>query len=528
MSPALPPSPGEGSNPAPGGDALPRGATIGRYLILRQLGEGGMGVVYAAFDPELDRKIALKLLRPARRSSRSTVAQARLLREAQAMARISHPNVVAVHDVGAHGDEGVFVAMELVQGGTLTDWVERGPRKLDELLRVFIEAGRGLAAAHAAGLVHRDFKPENVLVGADGRVRVTDFGLARVDETTAELADAPNLPTSPALTQDGAIVGTPLFMSPEQAQGRVPDARSDQYGFCASLHWAIYGQPPPSPFVHPDSDASTVNRTAEAYAKAASPGPPRTLVLPKEPKLPSALRRALLRGLSGNAEDRFGSMDELLAQLAPGRRRAGRLALAAAALAAVVATGAVTARVSHRPAELCTGAERRLAGTWDDAARAAVKASFSAADVAGGQEAATRVVAILDRYASGWAGTHVEACEATRIRGEQTEAILSLRMICLDRRLHQLAALANLFRSADTKLVQKAVDAALALPPLSSCDASAQSLGAEPPKDPQVRARIDAVGRQLDEARALYLAGRYQAALMLAEKATTAADQLDY
>ncbi|HZN95396.1 MAG TPA: serine/threonine-protein kinase, partial [Myxococcales bacterium] len=240
LSPAAPPSPADPDQPTSTYDALPRGATIGRYLILRRLGEGGMGVVYAAFDPELDRKIALKVLRPARRAVAGSVAQARLLREAQAMARISHPNVVAVHDVGAHGDE-VFVAMELVEGGTLTDWVEEKPRKLDELLRTFMEAGRGLAAAHSAGLVHRDFKPENVLVGKDGRVRVTDFGLARVDEEGPLGAGkrTPSTLSSPALTQEGAIVGTPLFMSPEQAQGRIPDIRSDQYGFCASLYWAI-------------------------------------------------------------------------------------------------------------------------------------------------------------------------------------------------------------------------------------------------------------------------------------------------
>ncbi|HYV44331.1 MAG TPA: serine/threonine-protein kinase [Myxococcaceae bacterium] len=525
---------------AAGREALPRGATIGRYLILRQLGEGGMGIVYAAFDPELDRKIALKVLRPARRAASGSVAQVRMLREAQAMARISHPNVVTVHDVGAHGDE-IFIAMELVEGGTLTDWVEARPRKLDELLRTFVEAGRGLAAAHHAGLVHRDFKPENVLVGGDGRVRVTDFGLARLDELSPLGAGVrpPSSLSSPALTQDGAIVGTPLFMSPEQAHGKIPDARSDQYGFCSSLYWAIYGKPAPSPFSESGDAMPTVSLTKdseEAMATDSSvqeppsaPGAPRPLQLPREPKLPSNVRRALLRGLSWDAAGRYPSMDELLAELAPGGALVTRWrTLALAGVAAAVVAGAVGVRAARRPAELCTGAERRLTGIWDDGARAAVNASFASADATAGPEAAGRVVVILDRYARAWATTHVEACEATRLRGEQTEAILSLRMICLDRRLHQLGALANQFKSADAKLVQKAVDAALSLTPLSSCDAAAQSLTAEPPKDPRVRARIDEIGRQLDEVRALMLAGRYKAGLAAAEKGIAAADQVDY
>ena len=522
-----------------GREALPRGATIGRYLILRQLGEGGMGIVYAAFDPELDRKIALKVLRPARRAAGGSVAQVRMLREAQAMARISHPNVVAVHDVGAHGDE-IFIAMELVEGGTLTDWVEAKPRKLDELLRIFLEAGRGLAAAHHAGLVHRDFKPENVLVGGDGRVRVTDFGLARLDELSplgAGVRPASSL-SSPALTQDGAIVGTPLFMSPEQAQGKIPDARSDQYGFCSSLYWAIYGKPAPSPFSDSSDRMPTVSLTrdsADGSSDEAStgeppsaPGAPRPVQLPREPKLPSNVRRALLRGLSWDAASRYPSMDELLADLSPSRSGARWGTLALGALATAVVAGLVLVRVERRSAELCTGAERRLAGVWDDAARGAVRGSFAAADATAGAEAATRVAAILDAYAKGWTATHMDACEATRLRGEQTESILSLRMICLDRRLHQLGALANLFKSADAKLVQKSVDAALSLPPLSSCDASAQSLAAELPRDPAVRAKIDEIGRQLDEVRALMWGGLYKPGLASTEKVLAAINQVDY
>ena len=226
---------------------LPRGATLGRYVILERLGEGGMGVVYSTYDPELNRRVALKLVR--RVPGRGSTEQARLLREGQALARLSHPNVVAVYDVGVHDDR-VFVAMELVEGETLRAWVARASRTWREILGVFVQAGRGLAAAHAAGIIHRDFKPDNVLVGADGRVRVADFGLAHEEgaplvatgvvggEVSSEGA------SSMSLTARGSLVGTPRYMSPEQIGRESLDARTDQFAFCASLWEALHGSPP--------------------------------------------------------------------------------------------------------------------------------------------------------------------------------------------------------------------------------------------------------------------------------------------
>src|SRR5437763_1115036 len=216
-----------GEVPRPGSpgaaEGLDRGATVGRYVVLDRIGAGGMGVVYAAYDPELDRRVAIKLLRPDRFSSEA--GRLRLLREAQALARLTHPNVVAVYDAGTFGDR-VFVAMELVEGETLRQWLGEGPRSWREVLDRFLPAGRGLAAAHAAGLVHRDFKPENVLLGRDGRVRVMDFGLARVEEHAQESTALPMMvralteesvprPLGP-LTQEGRVLGTPNYMSPEQ------------------------------------------------------------------------------------------------------------------------------------------------------------------------------------------------------------------------------------------------------------------------------------------------------------------------
>ena len=197
------------------------GARLGRYALLRVLGEGGMGVVFAAYDPQLDRKVAIKLVRPAYTATSGGEAKARLLREAQALAKLRHPNIVTVYEVGEYGDE-VFVAMEFVDGVTLRTWQFEHARSWREVVRVYVAAGRGLAAAHRAGLVHRDFKPDNVLVGADGQPRVADFGLAREDRPA--LAEAAHNPgegglLADRLTATGVVMGTPMYMSPEQHLG---------------------------------------------------------------------------------------------------------------------------------------------------------------------------------------------------------------------------------------------------------------------------------------------------------------------
>jgi serine/threonine protein kinase len=236
-----------GAPPAPATSALGRGDRLGRYVIIDLLGSGGMGVVYTAYDPDLDRRVALKLLRPDRGPSWGETGRLRLLREAQAIARLSHPNVIAVYDAGSFGDQ-VFVAMEFIEGGTLRQWLEERP-PWREVLDRFLLAGRGLAAAHAAGLVHRDFKPDNVLLSRDGRVRVMDFGLARpigepsrMEEWRAPAGSGGNL-ASP-LTQWGEALGTPGYMAPEQLRGEASDARSDQFSFCVSLYEALYGERP--------------------------------------------------------------------------------------------------------------------------------------------------------------------------------------------------------------------------------------------------------------------------------------------
>jgi serine/threonine protein kinase/tetratricopeptide (TPR) repeat protein len=505
---------------------LERGESLGRYIVLSTLGEGGMGIVYSAYDPELDRRVAVKLLRPG--GATSPERQARLLREAQALARVSHPNVIAVYDVGTHR-ENVFVAMELVEGGTLTDWLEERRRTTREVLQMFCDAGRGLAAAHSAGLIHRDFKPENVLVGKDGRVRVTDFGLARLtgssdDHPIAEpekdeKEDSKLLAAN--LTRAGAVVGTPLFMSWEQFAGRSADARSDQYNFCASLYWALFGVPPPGPYSASKSgvaggstDGGSTEDTAPRPQERAW-APERIRDLPKEPRLPAPCRRALLRGLSLKPEDRFPSMDALLRELARDPRVAQRRWILGIAGSLAIAAGAATySPLLERQQRLCRGADRKLDGIWTaSTSRAALERAFSETGAPQALDVARRVSEVLDRYSADWVRMHTEACEATRIRGEQSDQVLSLRMICLDSRLQQLQALTAVLGAPDLKVVDRAYDAVHALPSISGCADVKALLSVTPrPTDPATLKMVEDWEKELARARALQDASRHREA----------------
>jgi len=304
------------------------GTKIGRFVVVGELGKGGMGVVYAAHDRELDRQVALKVLRAAAATDEE---RTRMLREGQAMARVTHPNVITVYEVGAEGSI-VFLAQELLDAGTLGGWLE-GRRSQAEIIAKFVAAGRGLAAAHAAGLVHRDFKPDNVLLGTDGRVRVADFGLARAlatDEgpaaaTRANMAraqlDLSRSPMSP-LTRTGAVMGTPMFMAPEQHLGERADERSDQFSFCVALYHALYG------------DWPFAGKTAVALADAVIEG--RLQRPPRGHHVPARLRQLLVRGLATTPADRYPSMEALLAELTrPPSRTLRRVALGVGALALV-------------------------------------------------------------------------------------------------------------------------------------------------------------------------------------------------
>jgi tRNA A-37 threonylcarbamoyl transferase component Bud32 len=299
-------------------EVLPPGARVGRYVVRELIGRGAMGAVYAANDPDLDRRLAVKVVRANALSDAARQrTRTRLLREAQAMARLSHPEVITVYDVGAFGNE-LFVAMEYVEGETLRHWRDSQPRSHAEILAVYERAGRGLAAAHEAGLVHRDFKPDNVLIGRDGRVRVTDFGLARSVDDQEPVSEAEAVASSEAivltttLTRTGTLVGTPAYMAPEQLRGGAADARSDVFSFCVALYESLYGE---RPFA-----GSTVPALQVAIEQGA------VRATPALTGVPAGIRDVLLRGLRAAPDERWSTMRALLdafreASVVPRRRR---------------------------------------------------------------------------------------------------------------------------------------------------------------------------------------------------------------
>jgi serine/threonine protein kinase len=534
---------------------LSRGTSVGRYLVLDRLGTGGMGVVYKAFDPELDRPIALKLLQAA---DGSEGASERLLREAQALARLTHPNVIAVYDVGMFGGD-VFIAMEFVEGQTLREWIKQDTRSRAEVVDAFLAAGEGLAAAHRAGLVHRDFKPDNVMLGTDGRARVLDFGLARtadananakanvsvnanananvnvnvkmnVDATVtakprasvAAAMDASqsgrisaNLLSSP-LTHVGAIVGTPRFMAPEQHRGEAVDERADQFSFCVALYWALYRS---FPFTGDTPEAILES----VLTGRVSPPPPGSTV-------PRWLRQVILRGLELDPARRFPSMAELLRALRADPTLVRRRWLARAALIAVpLALLATWGRVKQGQGTVCRGGERKLVGVWDRARRAEVQAAFQRTGKASAAEWFTIAAANLDAYARKWVAARQEACEATRIHGEQSEEVLDLRMTCLESRLTEVHALVSALGTVDASSVQEAPRATQALSAVEDCaDVAALRSPTARPRGAAERAQVDKLEKRLAEVQALYNLGKLSAATSASAQLVTDALALGF
>jgi tetratricopeptide (TPR) repeat protein/predicted Ser/Thr protein kinase len=504
---------------------LARGDTIGRYVILGELGRGGMGEVFAAYDPELDRKLAIKILKRSRRDSARS--QARMMREAQALAKLSHRNVVAIHDVGTY-EERVFVAMEFVAGRTLRDWLEEERPGWREALPVLVQAGEGLVAAHDKGVVHRDFKPDNVMVGDDGVVRVLDFGLAHARDAPASVdpedtgsSDAPDelLRSSTLdaqLTRDGAVLGTPAYMSPEQHMGQATDAGTDQFSFCVTVYEAFYGEPP--------FEGETQATRAYAVTMGDVKPPPRAS------GVPTWLRKVLLRGLAVKPADRYPNMQALLAALqadpAIARRRwmmAGGVGLIVGGLALGVAS------VSHQEAASCRLPDDALADVWDDASRERVERAFNAVNRPYAQRAFEVTADLIDRYVDGWKQMRVSNCEATRVRGEQSEEAFDLRVRCLDRRRDELAALVGVLAEADDAVVENSITAAVSLPRLEGCaDVVALRARVPLPSDPSVRAQVERIEQEVAQVRALTEAGRYPEAAELARQAAEGARGTGY
>jgi eukaryotic-like serine/threonine-protein kinase len=485
---------------------------LGRFTVLEKLGAGGMGVVFAAYDPKLDRRVALKVLRREVASDPDGEAEARLLREAQAMARVSHPNVIPVFDVGAFGGQ-IYVAMEYVAGVTLRQWMTL-PHEPAEVLAVFEQAGRGLAAAHAAGLVHRDFKPANAMVGDDGRVRVLDFGLARPMTTLAhevtEDEGRGEVVLDAQITRTGVAMGTPAYMAPEQIEPEpLLDAKSDQFAFCVALYEALFGQ---SPFI----GATLAVRLEQIQAGAVREPPP-------DRKAPRAVREALLRGLSAQSSARFESMDALLDALRPRASRRRTYALGGAAAAIASGSLAWALLVSGHEGEAavpCLDAAAPMAALWTPARQSELEASFGATGAAFAPAAWGGAASRVDAYVARGSALRVAACEATRVHGTQSLELLDLRMACLDRGRRELGALLDVWARADGEAVATATRAVTELPPLEPCeDLEALLQGVAPPRDADVAQRVEAGRERLAALRAEERAGHYHDALPGAQAA---------
>jgi serine/threonine protein kinase/tetratricopeptide (TPR) repeat protein len=481
--------------------------TLGRYVLLDRVGAGAMGVVYAAYDPELDRRVAVKVLHFADADDESQ-GQRRMLREARSLAKLSHPNVVTVHDVGrAELDGGapesqrpvlasptpagsasptpasqdattsrrpVFIAMEFIDGPTLTRWLATA-RPWREVLAMFLQAGRGLAAAHAVGIVHRDFKPDNVLIGEsaaggeqESRARVTDFGLARAlggppsgddsaDGRGSPVSPTPGSPISPApggsvVTAAGAVVGTPVYMAPEQHLGREVDARADQFAFCVALWEGLYRQ-------RPFGSASLQSLMVAVVEGRLTPPP-------TDSDVPGWLRTVVARGLSREPEERWPTMQHLVDALSrdPGRRRRRIAAAVGAGVVAVLAVGTLEGTRRVRAAS-CARDSEAVAVHWNEEAKSALEAAFASTALPYATDAFTSSAARLDRYVADWSRARSDVCSGET--SEDASAIATAK--CLDDGARALAELVDQLSSPDRRAVALSVHSTARLRPPASC-----------------------------------------------------------
>ncbi|HUQ05178.1 MAG TPA: serine/threonine-protein kinase [Kofleriaceae bacterium] len=456
---------GGGSMPRFGSGSAP-GGTMGRFVILGVLGSGGMGIVLSAFDPELDRKVAIKVLHT---SGAGVESRAYLQREAQAMAKLSHPNAVTVYEVGRAADH-LFIAMELVEGTTLKAWLAAEPRTWREVLAMFVAAGNGLVAAHEAGLVHRDFKPENVLIGKDGRPRVSDFGLAESGGADPDV-----------------IGGTPIFMSPEQWQHAEVDARSDQFAFCVALWLALFGETPFEGFTPAELKEAVVAGRRRARGGAAG-----------ERDVPGWLVSIIERGFAVDPDARWPSIAALLAEIdrrASARRRAW---LAAGGIALVVASGggavaAMNMRSTH--VDPCPVPTARVEAVWGPARQTSLRAHLEAIDPQNGAARFTAAAAAFDRAAPAWRDMQLATCRASKVENRQSDTIFDARMACLDKWLTGLGgAVSGLEGASDADSLEGAIKGIGGIAPIERCaDVDALLAAEQLPEDPAARAEAKAI-----------------------------------
>jgi eukaryotic-like serine/threonine-protein kinase len=475
----------------------PTAMHVGKFIVLGTLGAGGMGLVYSAYDPDLDRKVALKVLRPHAEAGAESRRQ-RVLAEARAMARLSHPNVLHVFEVGDAGGR-AFIAMEYVDGKSLDRKLKPERPAWRSTLRLFQSAGRGLEAAHAAGLAHGDFKPQNVLVSRDGQVKVADFGLAATDSTVTSAAS-----------------GTLRYLAPERLGGRPVDSKSDQFSFCVALYDALYGE-------HPFDDSS-----AEALVESLRAGRVRSLPR-RESGVPNRLRHVLLRGLSADPAARFASMGELLRELDRDPTLARRrTAMAAAAILAISAVGWGIYRAEASRSERCAGARQQLDGVWDADRRSRAERAFSSAGAASVTTVWPAARQALDAYTDRWASAHREACEAAQ-RGERSGGLLDKQMACFESRRQDVRALTDLWLQADPQVAAEAGNAVSQLPSLASCSDTVGLAATVPPPGSAIEARrVLELREKLARARALSLSGKFVEGLAATKAAHEAVRTLGY
>lgn len=485
---------------------LQRGTLVGRYVVLGRLGAGGMGIVYDAFDPELKRTIAVKLLL----GSSGPEARTLLLREAAAMARLNHPNVVTVHDVGLMADQ-VWLAMEFVDGQTFGAWRRDNLSRWDEGVRILRAVGAGLSAAHQAGLVHRDLKPENVMIGKDGRVRIMDFGLAREVDPAPVSSSAP---TELSIERPGAPVGTPRYMPPEQFNGAAADARADQFSYCVMLWETVYGA---HPFAGNDQIgfAELMMRVCDGEIRAPDVG---------YAAAPRWQRQILLRGLQKDPRDRYPSIDALLQEFDRGQRwmivrRAlvvfGLLIVAGAAIyAAVLAIH--TYRQAQQKAD-CEAVGVGIADVWNATVERQMGDALHATGVANAETTLEKTVPWIARWVESWSRTRTEACLAAELHGTLPAEIYERSRVCLDEGRQEFANFVEIFGRANASDVQNMVRAATRLPDVASCLDPATLERRAAGESRENRERGANLRSRFLQARSLEAAGKYAEALELAE-----------
>ena len=470
-------------------------------MILSELGRGGMGVVYSAYDPELERKVAIKTITSL---GGAGDLHSRTLHEAKALARLSHANVVGVYDVGTWCDR-VWLAMELIEGHTLQEWLGLRPRSWRDIVRVLIAAGEGLRAAHEAGLVHGDFKPDNVMIDANERVRVMDFGLAH----GSERAGAMGMRNSGELVQ-----GTPAYMSPEQWRGSGSDPRSDLFSFSVTLYEALYGVRP------------FAGDTLAALWAQLEHG---VVPVPAESRVPREVFRVVARGLATEPQQRWSGMAEMLSALSPepGRVRARAVAMVGVLGAAGAGSFAV-AMMGVSTEERCAAGAREIGEVWGEGQRKAVRQAFAQTGLAFAADVLAQAEERLDRYSEGWQGAHAGMCRA-HAGGSTTARMLDLGNACLARNKQYVVALVDILARADRDVVENAVQAVAALPSVKACEDADELLNAvPPPDDPETAARVARLRESMARARILEVTGGYAEGLTLAMEVRGEAKTLGY